>query len=130
MFLNTYFLSVLNCLLLIAGCWTKMVGGGTRTRRGRGRGRGRRSTRRTEEEAQQDDAVQQQVEQQAAVDAAQQDDDDAAQQDDDDDDAAQQDVSGSGSSGSRSIYLRGPASLPKRPILRDRRPLIQPDGER
>src|SRR5688572_5519367 len=110
MFLNTYFLSVLNCLLLIAGCWTKMVGGGTRTRRGRGRGR--RSTRRTEEQAQQDDAVQQQVEQQAA------------------DDAAQQDVSGSGSSGSRSIYLRGPASLPKRPILRDRRPLIRPDGER
>jgi hypothetical protein len=75
------------------------------------------------------DAVQQQVEQEAAVDAAQQDDDDAAQQDDDDD-AAQQDVSGSGSSGSRSIYLRGPASLPKRPILRDRRPLIRPDGER
>jgi hypothetical protein len=92
--------------------------------------RERRSTRRTEEEAQQDDAVQQQVEQQAAVDAAQQDDDDAAQQDDDADDTAQQDVSGSGSSGSRSIYLRGPASLPKRPILRDRRPLIRPDGER
>jgi hypothetical protein len=121
-----FFLSVLNCLLLIAGCWTKMVGGGTRTRRGRGRGR--RITRRTEEEAQQDDVVQQQVEQQAAVNAAQQDDDDAAQQDDDD--AAQQDVSGSGSSGSRSIYLRGPASLPQRPILRDRRPLIRPDGER
>ena len=121
-----FFLSVLNCLLLIAGCWTKMVGGGTRTRRGSGR----RSTRRTEEEAQQDDAVQQQVEQQAAVDAAQQDDDDAAQQDDDDDAAAQQGVSGSGSSGSRSIYLRGPASLPKRPILRDRGPLIRPDGER
>ena len=92
------FLYVLICLLLIAGCWTKMVGGGTRTRRGRGR----RSTRRMEE-----------VEQQAAVDAAQQDDDDAAQHDDDDDAAAaQQDVSGSGSSGSRSIYLRGPASLP------------------
>jgi hypothetical protein len=125
MFLNTYFLSVLNCLLLIAGCSTKMVGGGTRTRRGRGRRR--RSTCRTEEEAQQDDAVQQQVEQQAAVDAAQQDDDDAAQQDDDDD-AAQQDVSGSGSSGSRNVYLRGPASLPQRPILRDRRPLIRPDG--
>ena len=122
-----FFISVLNCLLLIAGCWTKMVGGGTRTRRGRGRGR--RSTCRTEEEAQQDDAVQQQVEQQAAVDAAQQDDDDAAQQDDDDD-AAQQDVSGSGSLGSMSIYLRGPASLPQRPILRDRRPLIRPDGER
>jgi hypothetical protein len=114
MFLNTYFLSVLNCLLLIAGCWTKMVGGGTRTRRGR------RSTHRTEEEAQQDDAVQQQVEQQVAVDAAQQ----------DDDDAAEQDVSGSGSSCSRNVYLRGPASLPQRPILRDRRPLIRPDGER
>jgi hypothetical protein len=86
-----------------------------------GEGEGRRSTRRTEEEAQQDDAVQQQVEQQAVVDAAQQ---------DDDDDATQQDFSGSGSSGSRSIYLRGPASLPQRPILRDRRPLIRPDGER
>jgi hypothetical protein len=120
-YVSKYILPVLNCLLLIAGCWTKMVGGGTRTRRGRGRGR--RSTRRTEEDAQQDDAVQQQVEQQAAVDAAQQDDDDAAQQDDDAA-AAQQDISGSGSSGSRSIYLRGPASLPQRPILRDRRPLI------
>jgi hypothetical protein len=117
-YVSKYILHVLNCLLLIAGCWTKMVGGGTRTKRGRGR----RSTRRTEEEAQQDDAVQQQVEQQATVNAAQQDDDDAAQQDDDD--AAQQDVSSSGSSGLRSIYLRGPASLPQRPILRDRRPLI------
>jgi hypothetical protein len=45
------FLYVLICLLLIAGCWIKMVGGGTRTRRGRGRGRGRRSTHRTEDEA-------------------------------------------------------------------------------
>jgi hypothetical protein len=75
MFLNTSFLYVLICLLLIAGCWTKMVGGGMRTRRGRGR----RSTRRTAKEAQQDDDVQQQVEQQAAVDAAQQDDGDAQQ---------------------------------------------------
>jgi hypothetical protein len=73
-----------------------------------------------EEEAQQDDAVQQQVEQQAAVNAAQQ---------DVDDDDAQQDASGSGSSGSRNVYLRGPASLPQRPILRDRRPLIRPEGE-
>jgi hypothetical protein len=31
------FLYVLVCLLLIAGCWTKMVGGGMRTRRGRRR---------------------------------------------------------------------------------------------
>ena len=85
-----------------------------RTRRGR-----RRSTHRTVEEAQQDDNVQQQVEQQAAVDAAQQ-----------DDDNAQQDASGSGALGSRNVYLRGPTSLPQRPILRDRRPLIRPDGER
>ena len=61
----------------------------------------------------------------------------AAQQDDlvqqttqQDDDEAQQTASGSGASGSRSIYLRGSASLPQRPILRDRRPLIRPDGER
>jgi hypothetical protein len=76
---------------------------------------------RTTEEAQQDDDVQQ---------AAQQDDDDqqqAAQQDDDD---GQHDTSSSGASGSRNVYLRGPASLPQRPILRDRRPLIRPDVER
>jgi hypothetical protein len=59
-----------------------------------------------EQAAQQDDLVQQQ--------AAQQDDDEAQQT----------------ASGSRSIYLRGPASLPQCPILRDRRPLIRPDGER
>jgi hypothetical protein len=64
-----------------------------------------------EQAAQQDDLVQQQ----------------AVPQDDDD---QQQDASGSGTSGSRSIYLRGPASLPQRPILRDRRPLIRLDGER
>jgi hypothetical protein len=71
LFLNTSFLYVLICLLLIAGCWTKMVGGWLRTRMGR------RSTCRTAEEAQQDNDVQQQVEQQAAIDATQQDDDDA-----------------------------------------------------
>jgi hypothetical protein len=83
---------VLVCLLLIAGCWTKMVGGWLRTSRG--------STRKTAEEAQQDDDVQQQVEQQAAIDAAQQNDDDA-----------QQDASSSSASGSRNVYLRGPVSL-------------------
>jgi hypothetical protein len=104
------FLYVLICLLLIVGFWTNMVGGNWLSRR-----RGRRS--RTADEvdqqqaAQQDDLVQQQ----------------AAPQVDDD---QQQDASGSGDSGSRSIYLRGPASLPQRPILRDRRPLIRPDGER
>ena len=55
------------------------------------------------------------------------DNDDDQQQDDDD---QQQDTSGSGGSSSRSIYLRGLASLPQRPILRDRRPLIRPEGER
>jgi hypothetical protein len=71
LFLNTSFLYVLICLLLIAGCWTKMVGGGMRTRRGT------TSTHRAAEEAQQDDDIQQQVEQQATVDAVQQDNDDA-----------------------------------------------------
>jgi hypothetical protein len=86
---------------------------------------GRRS--RTADEAQHDEA-QQAAQQDNLVlqQAAQQDDDD--QQEDDDD--AQQDASGSGASGSRSVYLRGPASLPQRPILRDRRPLIRSDGER
>jgi hypothetical protein len=68
--------------------------------------------------AQQDDLVQQQ--------AVPQDNNNQQQ----DDNNQQQDVSGSGASGSRSIYLRGPASLPQRPILWDRRPLIRPDGER
>jgi hypothetical protein len=86
-----------------------MVGGGMRKRRGR------RITRKRTEETQQDDDVQQQ----AVVDAVQQDDDDA-----------QQDPSGSSTSGLRNVYLRGLASLPQRPILRDRRPLILPDGER
>jgi hypothetical protein len=97
------FLYVLICLLLIAGCWANMVDGNWMSRRSRGR----RS--RTADEAEQ--AAQQQ----------------AAPQDDDD---QQQDASGSGGSSSRSIYLRGPASLPQRPILRDRRPLIRPKGER
>jgi hypothetical protein len=79
-----------------------MVGGNWLSRRRRGRSR-------TADEAKQ--AAQQQ----------------AAPQDDDD---QQQDASGSGGSSSRSIYLRGPASLPQRPILRDRRPLIRPEGER
>jgi hypothetical protein len=109
------FLYVLICLLLIAGFWTNMVGGNWLRRR---RGRRSRMTDEAEQAALQDDLVQQQ--------AAQQDDDDQQQ----DDDEAQQTASGSGASGSRSIYLRGPASLPQRPILRDRRPLIRPDGER
>jgi hypothetical protein len=101
------FLYVLICLLLIAGFWTNMVGGNWLRRRG--------TRSRTADEAEQDEAQQ----------AAQQDDlvqQQAAQQDDDE---AQQTASGS-----RSIYLRGPTSLPQRPILRDRRPLIRPDGER
>jgi hypothetical protein len=60
------------------------------------------------------------VEQQVAVDAAQQ----------DDDNNTQQDACVSSALGSTHVYLRGPASLPQRPILRDRHPLIRPDGER
>jgi hypothetical protein len=97
------FLYVLICLLLIAGCWKNLVGGNWLSRRRRGR----RS--RTADEAEQ--AAQQQ----------------AAPQDDDD---QQQDASGSSGSSSRSIYQRGPVSLPQHPILRDRRPLIRPEGER
>ena len=104
------FLYVLICLLLIAGCWTNMVGGFLRRRRGR------RS--RTADDAEQA-AQQHEAEQAAQQQAAPQDDDDQ-----------QQDASGSGGSSSRSIYLRGPASLPQRPILWDRRPLIRPEGER
>ncbi|XP_066316440.1 uncharacterized protein [Miscanthus floridulus] len=33
-------------------------------------------------------------------------------------------------SSSSSVYLRGPASLPQRPIPHDRRPLIRPKGEK
>jgi FtsZ-interacting cell division protein ZipA len=113
------FLYVLICLLLIAGFWTKMVGGWPRRRRGR---RSRMADKVEQDEAQQaaqqDNLVQQQT--------AQQDGDDQQQ----DDDEAQQTASGFGASGSRSIYLRGPASLPQRPILRNWRPLIWPDGER
>jgi hypothetical protein len=104
------FLYVLICLLLIAGFWTNMVGGNWLSRR-----RGRRS--RTADEADQQQAAQQDdlVQQQGAPQV---------------DDDQQQDAPGSGASGSRGIYLRGPASLPQRPILRDRRPLIGPEGER
>jgi hypothetical protein len=109
------FLYVLICLLLIAGFWTNMVGSWLRRRRGRRR---RTADEAEQDKAQQDDLVQQQ--------AAQQDDDDQQQYDDE----AQQTASGSGASGSRSIYLQGPVSLPQRLILRDRRPLIRPDGER
>jgi hypothetical protein len=92
-----------------------MVGGWLRRRRGRRRSR---TADESEQAAQQDDPVQQK--------AAPQDDDDQQQDDDD----QQQDASGLGDSSSRSIYLRGPASLPQRPILRDRRPLIRSEGER
>jgi hypothetical protein len=92
-----------------------MVGGNWLRRR---RGRRSRTADEAEQAAQQDDLVQQQ--------AAPQDDLDQHQDNDD----QHHDASGSGGSSSRSIYLRGPASLPQRPILRDRRPLIWPDGER
>jgi hypothetical protein len=49
------FLYVLICLLLIAGCWTNMVGGWLRRRRGRRS----RTTNEADQAAQQDDLVQQ-----------------------------------------------------------------------
>jgi hypothetical protein len=112
------FLYVLIYLLLIAGFWTNMVGGNWLSRRRRGR----RS--RTADEADQQEAAQQYdlVQQQAAPQV-----NDDQQQDNDD---QEQDASGFGASGSRGIYLRGPANLPQCPILRDRRPLIRPEGER
>ena len=63
------FLYVLICLLLIAGCWTNMVGGNWLSRRRRGR----RS--RTADEAEQA-AQQHEAEQAAQQQAAPQDDDD------------------------------------------------------
>ncbi|PUZ46923.1 hypothetical protein GQ55_7G122600 [Panicum hallii var. hallii] len=38
--------------------------------------------------------------------------------------------SSSAASGASRVYLRGPSSLPHRPIPRDRRPLITPDKNR
>jgi hypothetical protein len=49
------------------------------------------------------------------------------QQDDDD---AKEDALVFGATCWRNVYLRGPASLPKRHIVCDRRPLIRPDGKR
>ena len=46
----------------------------------------------------------------------------APQDDTEEEDEAQQTASG--------VYLRGPASLPQRPIPRERRPMIRPEGER
>jgi hypothetical protein len=105
------FLYVLICLLLIVGFWTNMVGGNWLSRRRRGRRSRTADEADQQQAAQQDDLVQQQ----------------AAPQVDDD---QQQDASGFSALGSRSIYLRGPASLPQRPIFRDRRSLIRPEGER
>jgi hypothetical protein len=98
-----------------------MIGGNWLSRRRRGR-RSRTADEADQQQAaqqaaQQDDLVQQQATPQV---------DDDQQQDDD----QEQDALGSGASGSRGIYLRGPASLPQRPILRDRRSLIWLEGER
>ena len=75
------FLYVLICLLLIAGCWTNMVGGFLRRRRGRRS----RTVDDAEQAAQQDEA-----EQAAKQQAAPQNDDDQQQDDDDQQQAAPQ----------------------------------------
>lgn len=48
--------------------------------------------------------------------------------DEDDDEAVG--TGSASSSASSGVYLRGPASLPQRPIPRERRPLIQPEGKK
>lgn len=42
----------------------------------------------------------------------------------------EQEAGGTSSSTSSRVWLRGPSSLPRRPIPSERRPLIRPDGER
>jgi len=46
-----------------------------------------------------------------------------------DEDGEEEAAAGSASSGTPSVYLRGPASLPTQPIPSYRRPKIAPDGE-
>jgi len=46
-----------------------------------------------------------------------------------DEDGEEEAAAGSASSGTPSVYLRGPASLPTWPIPSYRRPKIAPDGE-
>ena len=82
---------------------------GLSERRGRGRGT-------TQVPPQDDEEVQEEVQEEAHEEAQEE------------DEEAQQTGSGSTASGS-SVYLRGPTSLPQRPILRERRPMIRPEGE-
>lgn len=46
------------------------------------------------------------------------------------DEEEQVDQGGSSSSTSSRVWLRGPSSLPRRPVPMARRPLIRPDGEK
>lgn len=59
---------------------------------------------------------------------AQEDDEEAQEEAQEDEEEAT--AGGSASSSTPSVYLRGPASLPQRPIPRERRPLIRPEGEK
>ena len=102
------FLYVLICLLLIAGCWTNMVGGFLRRRRGR-RSRTADDAEQAAQQHEAEQAAQQHEAEQAAQQQAAPQDDDDQQQDDDD---QQQDASGSGGSSSRSIYLRVSRRVP------------------
>jgi CCR4-NOT transcriptional regulation complex NOT5 subunit len=56
--------------------------------------------------------------------------DDTEEEAQEEDEEAHQTASCSAASSSSSVYLRGPATLPKRPIPLERRPVIRPDGER
>ena len=50
-------------------------------------------------------------------------------EDEEEEEVEEEAAAGSASSGTPSVYLRGPASLPTRPIPSYRRPKIAPDGE-
>jgi len=90
---------------------------GSSERRGRGRGRGT-----TQGSPQDDEEAQEKVQEEAPEDAQE-------EEEEAEEEEAQQTGFGSAASGS-SVYLRGPASLPQRPIPRERRPVIRPEEEK
>ena len=42
----------------------------------------------------------------------------------------EEEIGGTSSSTSSRVWLRGPSTLPRRPIPHERRPLIRPDGDK
>ena len=136
LFLSTFCLSVLIGLLFLIACdWTKMVGGGMRKlaslyRRTMTAAPGesrRRSSHRREPSPAAPSREEEEEEQVLQEDAEEEQEDAEEAQENDDEEAT---TGGFASSSSSSVYLRGPMSLPQRPIPRERRPLIRPEGEK